>query len=507
MTTPWPATDWLHWRARQTPEREALRYQGRAWTFAQLDREVWELAQRLARIGLGPGDRLAVLLGANPLFVQVVHGVGRLGVELVPLNTRLAVPELAWQVTDVGAKALLCDEGTAPQAEAVAREVPGLLAVEAGELGGVRPKGAALRLEQKPDQVHTIIYTSGTTGRPKGARLTFGNYGWSALASALNLGLLPSDRWLAAMPLFHVGGLSVLFRAVIYGIPVLLHPRFDVDAVHHAIDHEGATLLSVVSVMLARMLDARGGRPYPASFRAALLGGGPVPRALVERALALGLPVAPSYGLTETASQVATLPPHEVAAHPGSSGRPLFGVELRIVAGGREQPPGEPGEILVRGPNVMAGYHHRPQETARALAGGWLHTGDLGSLDPQGYLYVLDRRDDLIISGGENVYPAEVEGALLEHPAVAEAGVAGIPDPRWGQAVLAAVRLRPGMEVSEEALRAFCRERLAGYKVPARILVVESLPRTASGKLMRRRLAELVAGMGPGAPGTDGGGG
>lgn len=501
MTAPWPAVDWLSWRARQTPEREALRFQGRSWTFAELDREVSGLAQRLARLGLGPGDRLAVLLGAGPLFVQVVHAVGRLGVELVPLNTRLAVPELAWQVADVGAKALLCDASTAGQAQAVAREVGGLLAVEAGELDRLQPEDAALRLERDPSQVHTIIYTSGTTGRPKGARLTFGNYGWSALASALNLGLLPSDRWLAAMPLFHVGGLSILFRAVIYGIPVLLHPRFDVDAVHHAIDHEGATLLSVVSVMLARMLESRT-EPYPPTFRAALLGGGPVPWALVERAQALGLPVAPTYGLTEAASQVATLPPHEVADHPGSSGRPLFGVEIRIEQDGREQPPGEPGEILVRGPNVMAGYDHRPEETARALAGGWLHTGDVGYLDEQGYLYVLDRREDLIISGGENVYPAEVEGVLQEHPAVAEAGVVGLPDATWGQAVLAAVRLRPGFEASEEALRQFCRERLARYKVPARILFVEALPRTASGKLLRRRLRELVS-----AEGAVGGGG
>nr|MBO2487322.1 2-succinylbenzoate-CoA ligase [Bacillota bacterium] len=263
-----------------------------------------------------------------------------------------------------------------------------------------------------------------------------------------------------------------------------------------AIAREGPTLVSVVSVMLARMLEART-EPYPPTFRVALLGGGPVPQVLVERAQGLGLPVAPSYGLTEAASQVATLPPHEAAARPGSSGRPLFGVELRIVQDGQDQPPGEPGEILVRGPNVMAGYHGQPEATARALAGGWLHTGDVGYLDEQGYLYVLDRRDDLIISGGENIYPAEVEGVLLEHPAVAEAGVVGVPDPVWGQAVVAAVRLRPGAAFDEAALRQFCRERLAGYKVPARIVAVEALPRTPSGKLMRRRLAELLRPSGP----------
>lgn len=493
LRTPgWPSVDWLRWRAQHTPEREALLCQGRAWSFAELDQEVSLLARRLVALGLSRGDRLAVLLASGPFFVQAVHAVGRVGAVLVPLNTRLAAPELQWQLGDVGARLLLYDESTAPLARQVTNQRPSLRALKESELEAVPPAPGPLRLHREPGDVHTIIYTSGTTGRPKGARLTYGNHGWSALASALNLGLVPGDRWLAPMPLFHVGGLSILFRTVIYGIPALLQPRFDPDAVHQAIDREGVTLLSVVSAMLARMLEARGARPYPPSLRAVLLGGGPAPRPLLERAARLGMPVVPTYGLTEAASQVATLSPGEALERPGSAGCPLFGMELRIAGeDGQELPPGQVGEILVRGPNVMDGYDGRPEETARALAGGWLHTGDLGYLDREGYLYVLDRRDDLIISGGENVYPAEVEAVLLQHPAILEAGVTGIPDPRWGQVVLAAVRLRPDAEASEEEIQRFCRERLAGYKVPSRVRFVEALPRNAAGKLLRRSLAEI----------------
>ncbi|BAS28262.1 O-succinylbenzoic acid--CoA ligase [Limnochorda pilosa] len=482
--------DWLRWRAEHTPEREVLRFEGRSWSFGELDREVSLLARRLAVLSVGEGDRLAVLLSPGPLFVQAVHAVGRLGAVLVPLNTRLAAPELVWQLKDVEARLLLYDEVSAPQAEAIAARLPGLAAIRGGRLDAVAPADVPLRFQLDPAAVHTIVYTSGTTGRPKGAQLTYGNHGWSALVSALNLGLSPDDRWLAPMPLFHVGGLAILFRSVIYGIPTLLQPRFDPDAVHRAIDVEGATLLSVVSAMLARMLEVRGGRPYPPSLRAVLVGGGPAPQPLLDAAARLGMPVVPTYGLTETSSQVTTLAPGEAPRRPGSSGRPLFGVELRIEQDDRPQPPGEPGEIAVRGPTVMAGYFRRPEESARALAGGWLHTGDLGYLDPEGYLYVLDRREDLIVSGGENVYPAEVEAALLAHPAVLEAGVTGVPDPRWGQAVLAAVRLRPGARVTEEEIRGFCRERLAGYKVPAHVRFVDALPRNAAGKLLRRRLAD-----------------
>jgi O-succinylbenzoic acid--CoA ligase len=322
------------------------------------------------------------------------------------------------------------------------------------------------------DALHSIVYTSGTTGRPKGALLTYGNHWWSAVGSALNLGLLPEDRWLALLPLFHVGGLSVLIRSVVYGIPAIVLDRFDEAAVNRAIDEERATIVSVVAAMLRRMLAERGDRPYPPWLRCVLLGGGPAPRPLLEECARRGVPVVQTYGLTEAASQVATLTPEDTLRKLGSAGKPLMPTELRI----------DRGEILVRGPTIGPGYWNRRTERED----GWLRTGDLGWLDGEGYLYVLDRRADLIVSGGENVYPAEVEAVLLAHPLVEEAAVVGRADARWGAVPIAFVRTRGA--VSAEALRAFCRERLAGYKVPSEIRFVEALPRNAAGKLLRREL-------------------
>jgi O-succinylbenzoic acid--CoA ligase len=249
--------------------------------------------------------------------------------------------------------------------------------------------------------------------------------------------------------------------------------------------------------MLQRMLAERDGRPFPATLRCVLLGGGPAPASLLEQCASLGVPVAQTYGLTETCSQVATLAPEDALRKLGSAGKVLYPSELRIEpqGGGATMAIDGSGEILVRGPIVMAGYWGRPDETARAIVDGWLHTGDVGRLDEDGYLYVLDRRDDLIVTGGENVYPAEVEAALLSHPLVLEAGVVGMADDRWGQRVVAIVRLagaEPPAPIAE-LLRTHCRERLAAYKVPAEIRVVgASLPRTASGKLRRGALRELL---------------
>jgi len=389
----------------------------------------------------------------GPGFVLAVHALMRIGAVLVPINTRLTPAEVEWQRNDAQLSHLL-DEAAiqhllqSPVAEAM-------------------PRDFDLALP------HSILYTSGTTGRPKGAILTYGNHWWNAVGSALNLGLRADDRWLACLPLFHVGGLSILLRSVIYGIATVVHPRFDAQRVNAAIDAQGVTIVSVVSTMLDRLLAERGERPFPLTLRCLLLGGGPAPLPLLERAARAHAPVVQTYGLTETAAQVVTLAPEDTLTRIGSAGKPLMGSQIRI----------EPdGEICVLGPTVSPGYLHLPPRE------GWLHTGDLGYLDADGYLYVLDRRDDLIISGGENVYPAEVEAALLAHPAVAEAGVFGEPDAEWGSRVAAAVMLRTGCRASSDELTAFCRARLAGFKVPRRIEFREALPRNAAGKLLRREL-------------------
>jgi O-succinylbenzoic acid--CoA ligase len=497
--------DWLAHRAATAPAHEALVAGGRRWRYAELDADVVRLARRLAALGARDGDRVATLLPNGPAAAMLVHAALRLGVVLVPLNIRLSDDEIAWQVSDCGARMLLAEESTAATAEYVRREQPHVMVVSADEAGAARLRApfieevpdadAPLRSSHDPAAVLAIIYTSGTTGRPKGAMLTVGNFWWSAVGSALNLGTQPDDRWLACMPLFHVGGLSILVRAAIYGITVVVHDRFDATEVNRAIEDERVTIVSVVAVMLERMLEASGGRPYPPTLRCVLAGGGPVPLSLLERCTTAGVPVVQTYGLTESCSQVATLAPSDAWSRAGAAGKALYPNELRVLRpDGTVAAADEAGEIVARGPVVMAGYAGQPEATERALSGGWLHTGDVGRLDADGFLYVLDRRDDLIVTGGENVYPSEVESALLAHPAVTEAGVIGLPDDRWGQRVVAFVRLGEGAASAAtgewgDVLRAHCRSRLGGYKVPREIrIVAEPLPRTASGKLRRSAL-------------------
>lgn len=481
--------DWLGRRARTHAGRIALQSTGTTLTFAELDAAVTRAARRLAAAGIEAGMRVALLARNGAAFAIAAHGIGRCGAVLVPLNVRLTPSELALQLADAAPRLVLYDAACRALAQAVREQLP-----QAGfqELGPLGPAGAEravlLRTSIDPGEAHSVIYTSGTTGQAKGALLTWGNFWWSAVGSALTLALQDGDRWLAVLPLFHVGGLSILMRGAIAGITTVVHERFDPERVNHAIDG-GVTHVSLVATMLAQMLEVRGDRPYPPSLRCALLGGGPVSPALLERAVAAHVPVALSYGLTESTSQAATLPPERALEKLGSCGFPLPVTELRIDIDGSEAPPGAVGEIQLRGPTIVRAYINRPDETAQAWRDGWFHTGDLGRIDSDGYLYVLDRRDDLIVSGGENVYPAEVEGALARHAAVAEAAVIGMDDERWGRVPLAVIRLRFGATVSAEALRAHCATQLAAYKVPAAFRFIdEPLPRNAAGKLLRRQL-------------------
>ncbi len=497
--------DWLARRAALHPERPALIVAGRTYSFGELSAWADAVARQLAALGVAPGDRVAILAHNRPAYAAVLHATPRCGAVLVPLNTRLTPAELAWQLADCAATLLLYDEAHAEVAARLTETRRGGDKETASELRVAALEDIAAPTNSLPrplapspprplalDAPHTIIYTSGTTGQPKGVVLTAGNHWWSATASVLNLGLHEDERWLAVLPLFHVGGLAILLRGAIYGMPVVLHERFDPLAALRAIEADGVTIASLVAVMLQRMLETGGERPWPPHFRCALLGGGPAPQPLLERCAAQGVPVVQTYGMTETASQAVTLAPADALRKLGSAGQPLLPLELRIEAEGRAATTGEVGEICVRGPMVTVGYHARPEATAAALRDGWLHTGDLGYLDPEGYLYVVDRRSDLIISGGENVYPAEIEAALLAHPAVAEAGVVGVADPRWGQVPVAWIVPRAEAAPDVAALLAFCRERLAAYKMPRRIIVAAELPRTASGKLRRAALRERL---------------
>ena len=378
------------------------------------------------------GDRVATSLASGLEFAALLHALPRLAAVLAPLN-----PAERGRQLEVVCPRLVVDEPVA------------------GDEADV-----TLRSEIDPGAVHSVIFTSGTTGEPRPVELTYRSHHASALASAERLGVEAADRWLCPLPLFHVGGLAILLRSAIYGTAAVVHDGFDADRVRDLLESGGATLVSLVPTMLARLRDA--GLVGAPSLRAILLGGGPAPAELVDWAVAAGLPVMPTYGMTQTASQIAT------ADAPGGAGRPLPGVELRI---------GDDEEILVRGPMVAPG----------ALAeDGWLHTGDAGRLDEEGLLHVHGRLKELIVTGGENVAPAEVEQVLLAHRAVADVAVAGVPDPEWGEAVTAFV-VASG-EASPRELADWCRGRLAPYKVPKAFETVPEIPRNAAGKVQRDRL-------------------
>ncbi len=492
--------DWPGRCAENFPDHMAVQCGETRWSFAELERQVSRLARQLAAAGAREGSRVALLAANGLAYVTCVHALTRLRAVLVPLNTRLTLDELCWQVRDVHAALLVSDTRFAALADGIARAVPGLARATLISV----PEGVALQNAAEADSpLHTlidldatqaIIYTSGTMGRPKGVQITYGMQWWNAIGSALNLGHRPDDCWLACLPFFHIGGLSILMRSVIYGISVNIQEKFDAVAVNRAIREDGVTIISVVAVMLQRMLAAldseQNGACYPATLRCVLLGGGPAPRPLLEDCAARGIPVVQTYGLTESCSQAVTLAPADALRKLGSAGRPLLPVQLQIRCDDRIAAPGETGVIYLKGPTITPGYADRPEETAQALRDGWLSTGDLGYLDAEGYLYVLDRRSDLIISGGENVYPAEIEAVLLSHPDVEEAGVRGRADAEWGQVPIAFVRLRPGSTTSASELLAYAAQRLARYKQPRAIYFVAQLPRNSSGKLLRRELPD-----------------
>lgn len=436
--------NWLAQRAQSCPERTALEAEGSEVTYAELEAEATWVARRLAAYGVRRGAIAALTMNPGREQVVLVHALMKLGAVVLPLSPRLAGAE---------------------REVVLAAERP---AVDLSDAGQLTQTEADLPLlgEHDMDDLHCRILTSGSTGAPHTVGLTYGNHLWSAVGSAFNIGVQPDDRWLCCLPLSHVSGLSIVMRSVIYGTTAVLHDGFETDPVAAALADEQITLVSLVATMLVRLLEADADLAGP---RAILVGGGPVPSDALEEALGRGATVVQTYGLTEACSQVTTLAPAESRRKLGSAGRPLLTTHLRI----------EDGEILVQGPTVAPGF---------ADPDGWLHTGDLGRIDDQGFLYVEDRIDDMILTGGENVAPAEVEQVLLRHPEVLDAAVVGREDPEWQQAVTAVVVLENGSTASADDLRRHCSGSLAAFKVPKRVELAAALPRTPSGKLLRRAL-------------------
>ncbi len=478
-----PDSGWLWWRAERTPDAEALRVGDRSFSFQELARRAAGVARRLRAEGVRSGDVVGSFLPDDGSAVELLHAASAVGCTLLPLNRRLTTAEIANQLEESGAGYLFHAD------DALVQNLLGRLAQHGLRCIGKRDAEpnehtSALLAPLDPDSVWLLLYTSGTTGSPKGVPLRYGQILANAQAAASVFPPRAGDRSLGCLPLFHVGGLSVLFRSVLFGTSVRLHPRFDANAVDRALETESIADVSLVATLLERLLALRGARSAPSSLRRVLLGGGPASKALLARAKELGFPVALTYGMTEAASQVATARPGEI------SGRltPLPGVEVRVVAEGRDVEPGCAGEILLRGPTLLHRYWGRGGNDGDAFIGDWFRTGDLGRLDRDGDLSVNERRVDLIVSGGENVSPAEIEAVLLRCADVEDACVAGVPDAEYGQRPAAWVVLKTGARFSAPDLARHCREHLAGFKVPVRFERRAALPRNAGGKLVRHRV-------------------
>lgn len=492
---PFIRTDWLERNALYGPDRPALTWvpDGTTWTFARLHEEGEALAAALAdRFGLRKGDRVAILAENRPEHVLLFVACQKAGWILVPLNYRLAVPELAYQVADSAPALLVYDAAYAGTAQQLGTET--LLPLET--LRTWAASGA--RLGARPsiglDDPLMILYTSGTTGRPKGALITHGMIAWNAFNTIHRLDLTGRDVSFNAAPFYHTGGWNVLLTPFLFkGGHTYLLDGFDPERILRLCDEGRITILWGVPTMLRMLADHP--RFEDTSFetvRYAIVGGEAMPEPLIRRWHAKGVPIRQGFGMTEVGVNCFSLPESDALRKIGSIGFPNFYIETRIVdEQGREVAVDEVGELLMRGPVVTPGYWRRPEATAEAIdADGWFHTGDLVRRDAEGYFYVVGRKKDMYISGGENVYPAEIEAVLRAHPDVADAAVVGVPDPKWGEAGAAFLVLKPGRALSPEAVQAYVRAHLAGYKVPRHVFFLEALPVGPTGKCDKQSLRE-----------------
>ena len=455
------------------PDKFVCRTEDRDITYAELDDQSGRFAAALLDRGVERGDRIAVQLPNVPEFLVAYYGILKAGCVMVPMNPRFTEPETAYLLGHSGARLHVDDPDEVVAMYEGAKYVAGVAATQ-------------------PQDTAVLIYTSGTTGRPKGAELShFLLYMGSTVASE-TFGAVPEDVTLAALPLFHVYGLScALTSSVRYGSTMSLVRRFEVPAVLDAMERHGVTISLGVPTMYHALLMADLGDRDLSAFRVASCGGAPMPKALIEGfERKFGVTVLEGFGMSETGAAGFVNRPE--ARKVGSIGLPLWGVQARIAGAEGLTGPEHVGELLIKGHVVMTGYHDDPTATSQTIVDGWLHTGDLGYVDEDGFYFIVDRIKDMIIRGGFNVYPREVEEVLYRHPAIREAAVIGRPDERLGEEVVAVIVLKPDAgQVTAEQLIEFCRESLTGYKLPREVRFVDVLPRNASGKVLKRELREL----------------
>jgi len=498
--------DWIAHHARRTPAKTALVDLGsdRRFTYAELDARVARLAGHLRKVGgVGIGDRVAVLALNSTDTLEVQFACFRLGAIFVPLNSRLTVPELQFIVGDAAPKLMTHDDDLAETALAVSRlcNIPSTLRYGAGGSYEQAIASAAPLASVEPvtlDDISTIMYTSGTTGRPKGAMITHG----MTFFNCVNLGglayITPTSVLLTVLPLFHTGGLNCYTNPVLHaGGTVLIMRTFDPGAALRLIGDPAQRINVFFGVPSIYQFMAQHPAFASADFsRLAIggVGGAPMPIPLLATWEARGVALQQGYGMTETSPAVLALDREDAARKAGSAGKPVLHTEVRIVRpDGSDADTGELGELWVKGPNVTPGYWNRPDANASSFTDGWLHTGDATRVDEEGFYYIVDRWKDMYISGGENVYPAEVENVLHQIGAVAEAAVIGIPDPQWGETGLAIVAVKPGSNLSEAEIHAHCTANLARFKCPRLVRFVDALPRNATGKIHKPTLRQTFS--------------
>ncbi len=501
----WP-TRW----ANRYPDEICIKYQDLELTKGEFNARVNRLAHAFQEMGLRKGERVGALMGNSHVFLEILLSLSKIGGIMVPLNFRLAPPELEYILNDSAPVALIYSPEFLQMVDVLRGKVPTIkrfvCEMEGGApadvqyetwIGDQSDQEPATKYDVVFDDPHFIMYTSGTTGRPKGAVVRQGQTQWNAINAIHMYNIERPGCSVCCAPLFHVGGLHASATPNMYaGVKLVIQRFFDPVGVLKLIKENRANTMFGIPVMFLLMSQVPEFHTTDfSSVNHFLAGGSPCPRPLIETYLEKGVNFNQGYGMTETATAVTALRTADALRKVGSCGKPVFHTDVRIVdTEGNDMPQGQMGEVLIKGPNVIREYWRKPEETAATIVDGWLHSGDMGYFDEEGYLYLVDRRKDMYISGGENVYPAEVEDVIMSFAGVADVGVIGVPDEQWGEVGMAVVVKAPDSEITEEKIVEQCRGKLAKYKIPKRVAFVDQLPRTLTGKILKKELRAQFAG-------------